>query len=180
MGPTSRVQQVEEQRAVQRAQEEGMGDLWRGTMKGSEDRKQLVKSGHRSQQSMPMLKGKVGFHCWSFIFYACLICFVTLGMEGTKEYLGSVESPSWRWLILHFPLHIYIPPSLCPKRLTLWPAFTDVLAKWESPAGDGMEEEKWHWGVRFPGFLTAEPVWLLPLAKATLLSTLSIKSLVWG
>ena len=57
------MQQVKEQRAVQRAQEEGMGDLRRGTMKGCEDRKQLVKSEYRSQQSMPMLKGKVGFHC---------------------------------------------------------------------------------------------------------------------
>ena len=84
------MQWVKEQRAVQRAQEEGMGDLQRGTMKGCEDGKQLVKSEYRSQQSMPLLKGKVGFHCWSFIFYACLICFVPLGMEGTKEYLGSV------------------------------------------------------------------------------------------
>lgn len=151
-----------------------------GAMKGSEDRKQLVKSEYRSQQSMPMLKGKVGFHWWSFIFYARLICFVRLGMEGTKGYLGAVESLSWRWLIFRFSLHIYIPPFLCPKRLTLWPAFTDFLAEWESLAGDGMEEEKWHWGVRFPGFLTAEPLWLRPLAKATLLSTLSIKSLVWG
>lgn len=63
VGPISRVQQVEEQRAVQRAQEEGMGDLQWGTMKGSEDCKQLVKSEYKSQRSMPMLKGKVGFHC---------------------------------------------------------------------------------------------------------------------
>ena len=76
-------------------------------MKGSEDRKQLVKSEYRSQQSMPMLKGKVGFHWWSFIFYARLICFVRLGMEGTKVYLGAVESLSWRWLIFHF-----FPPYL--------------------------------------------------------------------
>ena len=94
VGPISRVQQVEEQRAVQRGQEEGLGDLSWGTMKGSEDRKQLVKSEYRSQQSMPMLKGKVGFHWWSFIFYARLICFVRLGMEGTKVYLGAVESLS--------------------------------------------------------------------------------------
>lgn len=149
-------------------------------MKGSEDRKQLVKSEYRSQQSMPMLKGKVGFHCWSFTFYARLICFVRLGMEGTKGYLGAVESLSWRWLTFHFSLHMYIAPFLCPRRLTLWPAFTHFLAEWESPAGDGMEEEKRHWGVCFPGFLTAEPLWLLPLVKAALLSTLSVKSPVWG
>lgn len=63
VGPFSRMQRVKEQRAVQRAQEEGMGDLQRGTMKGCEDGKQLVKSEYRSQQSMPMLKGKVGFNC---------------------------------------------------------------------------------------------------------------------
>lgn len=93
VGPISRVQQVEEQSCAKRSGR-GDGRSLMGAMKGSEDRKQLVKSEYRSQQSMPMLKGKVGFHWWSFIFYARLICFVRLGMEGTKGYLGAVESLS--------------------------------------------------------------------------------------
>lgn len=65
VGPISRVQRVE---LCKEVQEEGWESL-RADNKESEDGKQLVKVNTDPNKEYPMLKGKVGFHWWSFVFF---------------------------------------------------------------------------------------------------------------